>query len=206
MAENTETVPVDMDRDEIKKELEERGISFRANARTEILATMLEEVMANDEPEEETQEEQSVPGESNPEPEPEEEEEQEEPEEKTAAPEIIVSSSSRTVLIANHHTAPIALPRKAQGNVSLPAITLPPGRTTPLEGSAWDEYKQQKTVQAYMDHHLLSEVSTEGDVPVTKTTSTNPVIPEHLQSEEEQGSVAPSTASVTKQNPGSVTV
>lgn len=202
---------VTLDRNTIKAELDERGIEYASSAQTKTLAALLSKAAEADDtadkdnaefkelaapapldgtetPPEETA---SVVGGLKAAPSPVE----------VSSPEIIVSSDSRIVLIANQHTAPICLPRKAAGGLSMPSIVLPPGQVTRIEGAVWNQYKDQKIIQAYMDHNLLAEVRAigTGNVPIIANTSSDLTPPEHLQSEEERGTFA-SSASVTRQD------
>lgn len=113
-----------------------------------------------------------------------------------ALPEINVTNSSSkvTVLVANQHTGAIMFPRKGESGVSLSPLILGPGVVTEIDADEWNLRKKNVVVQAYMDRRLIVEVDRRGAVPVLSQTSSELEIPEHLQTEEEQGAYA--TASV----------
>lgn len=119
-----------------------------------------------------------------------------------------VETKSGTVLIANHHTAAIMLPRCGNVGMNISPIVFNPGVVTSLDKDEWDERKKMVAVQAYLDTGLLSVVRSadaEKTVAVTEVTTSNPEIPENLQTEEEQRlsanpDASPIKASVRKSN------
>jgi hypothetical protein len=93
-----------------------------------------------------------------------------------------------TIRIANQHSAIIALPRVGGGGVVLPAILLQPHSVTPVDAAAWKILKECKSVQNYLDKHLLAEVRRDdiGNVPIeTSTVDTEANVPAHLSGDEE---------------------
>jgi hypothetical protein len=91
-----------------------------------------------------------------------------------------------TTLVANHHTAAIMLPRSGAIGMNIHPIVLNPGHATPLDTTEWNERKKCKTLQYYLDHGLLSEVTHEGAVAVTEVTTGNALPPANLQTEAEK--------------------
>lgn len=107
------------------------------------------------------------------------------------------------VLIANHHTAPILLPRSAAVGVNIEPIALAPGVVTSVDSKEWEERKKVAAVKYYVDHGILSEVNVTGDVPVYNATTSSPQIPDNLKTEEETKNTkvegtAPVSASVRR--------
>jgi len=123
------------------------------------------------------------------------------------------------VFIGNQHTGGITFPRKVNG-VALPPIRIAPGTVAEVEEDWWKQQKSNKVVQGYLAAGILVEVkrpTKEKAVPVGLETTSEPPIPEHLQSADEQGGVeretatgtgkpGKATAKVKKATPGTVKV
>ena len=96
------------------------------------------------------------------------------------------STGNGTTLVANHHTASIMLPRSGAVGLNIDPIVFQPGQTTPLDTIEWEQRKKCTTLQYYLDHGLLSEVTKEGPVAVTSVTTGNALPPANLQTEIEK--------------------
>jgi hypothetical protein len=123
--------------------------------------------------------------------------------------------STTHVLVANQHTAPIISPRRTGGGAVLSAITFNSGMTTVVEKDVWDELKKNGMVRHYLDKKLLVEVKKEGPVAILAEATSEPEIPPHLKTAEEEGVVKQTAtgkgagqakATVKKAEAGTVTV
>ena len=110
------------------------------------------------------------------------------------------------VLIANHHTAAVLLPRSSAVGVNIEPIVLQPGSVTAVDVDEWNERKSISTIRYYLEHGILSETNRMGNAAVIgMEDAINFPIPENLKTEEEsrQSSVdgaAPLKAAVVRQN------
>lgn len=94
------------------------------------------------------------------------------------------------VFIANHHTAPILLPRHGAVGMNVMPIVLQPGVSTPVNATEWAQrLKDNKTLQYYLDHNIISEVPREGQVAVSEVTLSKVLPPPNLRTEEEKKQV-----------------
>ena len=109
------------------------------------------------------------------------------------------ATSKRTeYFIANHHTATIIFPRSGQGAIRLPPLILPPGKSVVMSAEDWNRLKTNRGVMGYINAGLISEVSKEGDVPMSSVTTSELIIPEHLKRDEELGRQTDIKASVRR--------
>jgi hypothetical protein len=129
------------------------------------------------------------------------------------APAIILRSTGAAsptegtkVLIANHHTAAVLLPRSSAVGVNIEPIVLQPGSVTAVDVDEWNERKSISTIRYYLEHGILSETNRMGNAAVIgMEDAINFPIPENLKTEEEsrQSSVdgaTPLKAAVVRQN------
>lgn len=124
------------------------------------------------------------------------------------------------VIIANHHTAIIALPRAYVEGVALPPVLLNPATTTSIDKAVWDEMRKNKSIEYYLDKKLIAVVKRNTDrLPIEeRTVDTEALVPEHLSGSDDEGaekiSDAPTEdgkggkvkAKVTKKTKGTVKV
>ena len=109
-------------------------------------------------------------------------------------------------LIANHHTGPMAFPRSLEGNVVFAATTINPGECKEIDDDIWKEFKKTPVIQFYLDKGHLSEVQDAGkNVVVGEERTSELVVPDHLQSEEQEAASNVS-AKVVRKTKGSISV
>lgn len=121
-------------------------------------------------------------------------------------PEIKITKTVGTVLVANQHMGGITLPRKGPGGISMKPLRFAPGTVTQVDAEEWAKYKATQMVQHYLDAGLIVEVKKAQAVPVLSDHTSEPEIPDNLKTEAEltQGDTA--AAKVIREKTGSVNI
>lgn len=120
---------------------------------------------------------------------------------------------SGKVLIANHHTAPIVIPRSsgiAPNKITLTPLNLKPGEITPVDAEEWAIRKKNRVIGYYLDKGLLAEISNlqiAQNIPTYPRTS-SPEIPEHLSTDDDKmiGKTGIPSAQIKRQEVGSIPI
>lgn len=123
-----------------------------------------------------------------------------------AGPEIKTNKSAGVVFVANQHMGGITFPMRDSSGMVLPPLRLAPGQVTPVPSDEWERRKKMLVIQHYLDKRLLVEVQhRDGAVPILSESSTDLIIPENLQSDDEISNDK-ARASIRKANAGEVTI
>lgn len=126
-------------------------------------------------------------------------------------PEVVVEkadSTSGEVLIANHHTGRIILPRSSSQGVAVNPLILEPGFVNVVSAEEWSIRKQNTVVGYYLDKGLLAEVKRmDVAVPVTDGTTSDldSIVPENLREETQVGETG-AAVEVRRAKAGEITV
>lgn len=112
-------------------------------------------------------------------------------------------AKEKDIILANHHTASIVLPRIYNPNVSgdpaqmtirVDSVIIAPGHTHVMTATEWELRKSSEALQYYLDHHILSLVKRTGEVDITTDVTKELEVPEHLQADEDGNVTVTSSA------------
>ena len=103
-------------------------------------------------------------------------------------------AKEKDIIIANHHTGPIVLPRMYAPNTSgdpaamikmLESKTIQPGGTELLSATEWEIRKVSPALKYYLDNGHLSMVKRAGEVSIDTGATVDLEVPEHLQADQD---------------------
>ncbi len=118
----------------------------------------------------------------------------------------------KKILVANHTKGLIIVLRSSKRAGSmihqtpLPSLNFPPGTATKIDIEIWEGVKaSNNAIRSYLQLGLLKEVQRKPEVVATIGQTSNPIPPEHLQTEKELKNGTSSTR-VEREIAGEITI
>lgn len=111
---------------------------------------------------------------------------------KRRGPTLQNTNPMHKLFIANHHTAPVIIPRSVKGaegavyRITLTPLVFPPGIATPVDSEVWRKVRlHNRMIDRYLERGLLAEIRRPGGVIATMSETSDLIPPDHLRTSAE---------------------